>query len=150
MKTLSIKSFALMLIAALTFLTSCKKEAVEPEQAQANIIGTWQVSAAEADVFYQGEKLANVEMQTSGTMEFKADGTGTTNFTMAFADDETDVIGRFTWVDEGFEVIVTMPDGDTERWAQIDDEKNLQTFQYTYVDEDDPDTEMEITLTLTK
>ena len=57
--------------------------------------------------------------------------------------------GAFTWEEDGFELLITQ-DGAQERWAQVDDEKNLQTLQYTHVDEDDPDLEVEITLTLVR
>ena len=61
-----------MLIAALTFFTSCSKDnEVGNEIPQENIIGIWQVSAGEADVFIKGELLADIKMKTAGTMEFK-------------------------------------------------------------------------------
>lgn len=151
MKTLSIKSLVFLLAATLTFFTSCNKDedVVGKEVIDANVVGEWNVTGGNAAIYDAGYFLLDVDLSTAGTMTFDNDGTGYSDFTMDFGGETETAKGSFTWEEDGFELLITQ-DGVQERWAQVDDEKNLQTLQYTHVDEDDPDLEVEITLTLVR
>ncbi|MEO1258472.1 MAG: hypothetical protein AAFZ15_06730 [Bacteroidota bacterium] len=149
MKILNLKFLVIAFIASLTLMTSCKKDKDnEPEVSTDNIVGIWSVDQGTALVYAAGELLADLNITTGGTLEFNEDGTGNADFSITLMGDTETATGPFTWERDGFELIVDNG-GAVERWALVDDEKNLKTIQYSHEDEED-DMEVEFTLTLNK
>ena len=148
MKIFNLKTLAFLFITSLVLFTSCKKDKDNDLTPGANIVGEWEVSEGALDIYQDGVLLANVAVTTSGTITFEADKTGFSDFSITMANETTEGKGPFIWKEEGFELLITKPNAETERWARIDDEKNLQTIQFTIEDEDDPSVESEFILTL--
>lgn len=145
MKTVKFLSLALCLLVA---FTSCKKdEDVRPQGTQDNIVGDWTVSEGHAVVYASGYKVLDTDIQTSGTIDFENNNTGTSDFSMNILGDIERAKGPFTWEIDGFEIIMDKGTADETRWAILTDKDNLQELQYTEVDEEE-DMEVEFTLTL--
>ena len=149
MKTLNLKSLVFLCVALLTFLSSCKKDADTDLTDVPNIVGIWKVNSGDAIVYQNGVLLADIKMTTFGTLTFEEDGIGYADFGIEIAGESEIAKGSFNWVEDGFELLITKSGSETERWARVDDEKNLQTVQYT-IEDDDPDMETELTLRLVR
>ncbi len=146
MKSFKFSTIAILVIAVLSLFTSCKKD--KDVDAGPNIVGTWAVSEGEATVYQNGILLADINMSTFGTIEFNEDGTGHSNFGITMGGKTSEATGAFTWVEEGFELVITKQSSSIERWVRLDDERDLQRVQYTIEEEDDM--EIELTLTFTR
>lgn len=145
MKISNFPPLSLILIIALALFTACSKD-IETDDTTDNLIGIWQVVDGEAEAFEQGEKLGSLEVATSGTFEFRLDGTGAANFTMMIEGEEYSILGSFIWDDLGNELLVRS-NGDSQIWKQIADQRDFQTLQFT---QNSNDLEITITLNLTK
>ena len=122
MKALNFK-FLILGLATLTAFTSCNKgEDAIPESNSDSVIGEWLVSDGEAVAYVSGIKL-EFEIGTSGSLAFDTNGKGMANFNMTFDGETSAVDGPFSWERDGFELIISS-DGESRRWALVDDEKN--------------------------
>ena len=148
MKSLNFSTIAFLFIAVLTLFSSCKKD--KDVEVGPNIVGEWTVSDGTANVYQNGNLLADLAMTTFGTIEFNADGTGNSDFGIEIANEASEAKGPFTWEEDGFELLISKPNAEVERWARIDDEENLQIIQYTIDEDDNPNMEVELTLTFSK
>lgn len=150
MKTFRLFSTLLCLVLTASLFTSCQKDKVTPnEEAQDNIVGNWNVLDGTATVYSEGYKVYEGEIKTSGDMSFKNDNTGRANFSMDVIGEVEEVKGDFTWVIDGFEIVMDKGTEDESRWAIIDDEDNQQSLQFTYEDEEN-DLEVEFLLHLVR
>ncbi len=150
MKTFRLFSTLLCLVLTASLFTSCQKDKVTPnEEAQDNIVGNWTVADGTATVYSEGYIVYEGEIKTSGDMSFKNDNTGRANFTMDVIGEVEEVKGDFTWVIDGFEIVMDQGTEDESRWAIIDDEDNQQSLQFTYED-DENELEVEFLLHLVR
>ncbi len=150
MKTFKLFSTLLCLALTASLFTSCQKDKVTPnEEAQDNIVGNWEVMDGTATVYSEGTIVYEGEIKTSGDMSFKNDNTGRANFTMDVIGEVEEVKGDFTWVIDGFEIVMDKGTEDESRWAIIDDEDNQQSLQFTYED-DENELEVEFLLHLVR
>ena len=150
MKTFRLFSTLLCLVLTANLFTSCQKDKVTPnEEAQDNIVGNWEVMDGIATVYSEGTIVYEGEINTSGDMSFKNDNTGRANFTMDVIGEVEEVKGDFTWVIDGFEIVMDKGTEDESRWAIIDDEANQQSLQFTYED-DENELEVEFLLHLVR
>ena len=146
MKTLNLKFLILGLAAILTMTTSCSKdEDITVQENADSVVGEWRVADGEATAYISGYAI-DVEIATSGTISFDGNGRGMANFTMGFDGEDEEVAGPFNWERDGFELVVKS-DGETRRWALIDDETNRKSIQFTEAVEDG---EVEFTLQLNR
>ncbi|MEN0047604.1 MAG: hypothetical protein AAF806_11145 [Bacteroidota bacterium] len=130
MKTLNVKFLLFGLVSFLFFATSCEKDQVlGPKQEVDSIIGNWEVSEGNAMVYLDGAKT-ELDLSPEGNMNFKSNGDATVDFTFNIEEESERLAGDFTWERDGFEILISS-DGETERWALIDDEDNFKTIQFT-------------------
>jgi len=130
MKTLNVKFLLFGLVSFLFFATSCEKDQVfEPEKKVDSIVGTWEVSKGSAVVYLDGMKT-ELDLAPTGSMNFKENGDATVDFSFSIEEETERLAGDFTWEREGFEILITS-DGETERWALVDDEDDFKTIQFT-------------------
>lgn len=146
MKRLNFPTLSLVLITLLTLFTACSTDS-ETDDIGDNLIGIWQVVDGEAEVFQQGQKIGSIVILTSGTFEFRLDGTGSSDFTMEFSGNKNALVGSFMWNDLGSEILIR-DGGESQIWIQVTDQRDLQVLQFTQTDMDN--NEITITLTLTK
>ena len=148
----NLNTLALLLLFAITILPSCKKDK-DLQEFEENIdtgwIGEWAVSDGTANVYQNGELLADVHISTFGTIEFKNDFSGQADFGIKIGEDVEELQGPFTWEEEAFELVISYPDGIVERWAVIDDEAKMKRIQFTQKDEAS-NSEIELSLVLIK
>ena len=145
MKTLKITILLLVAAISLSTMTSCSKDNADNQD---SIVGVWDVVEAEADAFVDGIAVRGIDVETTGTLSFSEDGTGTAAFSMTFAGETEAANGPFTWTRDGFELLITVG-GETERYAFVADDSNTKQLQITY-NNDDSNDEVEITFTMVR
>ncbi|MEL6863733.1 MAG: hypothetical protein AAFP19_04905 [Bacteroidota bacterium] len=144
MNTIKIFPLILTVLVTLSLFTSCKKD--KDTEAVENIVGIWKVADGTATVFDQGDQLFTVEIETTGTMEFKADQSGRADLTMYMAIlEETESLNTtFNWQKEDSEIVFS----DDSRWMILKDEKDRQEVSFVHQDSDDPELEVVFELVL--
>ncbi len=144
----SSKVFCLLFLAVAILSTSCKKDDDQLLENDDVLVGLWDLTSVTADAYVDVYKIEDIDVTSSGTLNFEPDFTGSADFTMDFAGELQVAKGAFQWQRDGFELVLKM-DGDEIRYAIIDSDENSQSLQFTDKEEDTND-EVELTFHLTR
>lgn len=143
--------FSLSVVLSLFLFTSCGEDPIEDDPMTNSLIGEWSVNKGGATAYIDGLRIDGIVIETSGTITYQGDGTGTTSFTMKYDGESFDIIGDFNWIDLGFEVIWNDGGGSDEvRWSKDIDDPDYKEMTFTYGIEDGSTNELEITATMSR
>lgn len=151
MKTFRLFSTLLCLALSASLFTSCQKDKATPKDdvPQDNIVGQWDVIDGTATVYSAGSIVYQGDIETAGDIRFSNDNTGRADFSMDVIGEVEQIKGDFTWIIDGFEIVMDKGTEDESRWAIIDDKDNEQALQFTYFDEEN-ELEVEFLLQLVR
>lgn len=150
MKSTKLYFILICFLGSLLF-ASCSDSENDDEQIMNSLVGEWNVDEAAATAFIDGLRIEGIDIETSGTITYRADGTGSASFQMTFDGESNDIIGSFSWVDLGFEVVWNDGAGEDEvRWTKSVDNASFKVMTFTHELEEDNTDELEITATLTR
>ncbi|MBX2871660.1 MAG: hypothetical protein KTR30_06160 [Saprospiraceae bacterium] len=129
-------------IGTFLFFTACEKTQEDPDPTN-TLVGTWDVSAGKL----QSPSLGEFDAVTSGTITFRANGTGQENYDYTVAGFTFSENNPFTWISTPTTIVFDGGTSDETVWVRELDQTNEQRGAYTIIQDGEIRT---ISVTLTK